>query len=345
MPPAGWDVDNDIGPGWEIVAAAAYPNWVHSGDYAALAHWDGNEDITLYSPWFTVDSAASDVSFWAYSATNHPDGIVDGHEVDLLVINEDNVTTLIWDMQADEDWYDFAYRQVTQSLAAFEGQNVRLAWHYYEGPWTMYKGLFALDDVAIGGTMLPIQQPSATIDLTVQVTDTVAGGTVITNIGTLDYEHVALGQTESYSDDAVSTVATVPNFATSYKVATEWAYLGGEIVYEIHVINTGDTLADIVFSDPIPAGTTYLWHDDGMPNHHFTYDAGLDEMRWEGAVLPGAEWVFTFAVRVDDELPHGLSDIENVATIAWDEQVEQVTASTEVIFLHYLPLVFRDLSP
>jgi len=339
MPPPGWEAEADIGPGWEIVDAATYPDWVHSGAYAALAYWDGNEDITLFSPWFTVDSAASEVSFWAYSATEYTGVPVDGQEVDLLVIDEDDAATLIWDMQADETWDDFAYRQVTASLAAFEGQNVRLAWHYYEGPWTGYKGVFALDDVAIDGTMLPIQEPSATIHLTVQVDDPVAGGTEILNTATLDYEHAMPAETESYSADALSLVATGPNLSTSYKVAPERVYNDGEIVYEIHIINTGQTLADVVVTDPIPAGTTYLWHDGELPYHLFVYNDVLNAMRWEGFVLPGEERVFTFGVLVDHWAP---PLIENVATVGWGEQALPLQADTEVIFRFGLPMIFRD---
>ncbi len=114
-----------------IVDAATYPDWVHSGDYAALAYWDGNEDIWLYSPSFTVDPGDSDLTFWAYSATLFQGTPVDGQEVDLYAIDENGVETAVWDLQADEVWDDSAWREVTVSLAPWAGENVQLAWHYY----------------------------------------------------------------------------------------------------------------------------------------------------------------------------------------------------------------------
>jgi uncharacterized repeat protein (TIGR01451 family) len=342
MPPAGWTVDNIDGPGWEIISTADNPDWIHTGTYAGFAYWDGNVDIWLYSPWFTVNTAkGTDLSFWAYSATVYGGTPVDGHNVQLHVIG-DGFDDVVWDMQADEVWDDFAYRQVTTSLAAYAGEDVRLAWNYFEGPWTGYKGVFALDDVAMPGTMLDVNIPSATVSLTVQVTDTVPSGTYITNTGKLEYKHETPAQTESFTASAVSQVSTGPNFSTAYKDAPATVMTDGEIVYEVYVKNTGTELVEVTLNDPIPAGTTYAWHDFDPPYQHFEYDDVGGAMMWTGNIAPDEEWVFTYAVDVDPGMMG--ETITNTATITWGSGSMELTATTLVVprYSIYLPLTVKE---
>jgi uncharacterized repeat protein (TIGR01451 family) len=73
---------------------------------------------------------------------------------------------------------------------------------------------------------------------------------------------------------ASSQVSLGPDLATSTKDAPAMVLAGEEIVYEIHVVNTGTELAYITLSDPTPANTTLAWYDYDPPNQYFSYSWG-----------------------------------------------------------------------
>jgi uncharacterized repeat protein (TIGR01451 family) len=236
-----------------------------------------------------------------------------------------------------EGWIDVVeWRQVTVDLSDYVGDMIQVAWHGEGDPWY----LFNLDDVVLPGTPKPIS--SRTIELVVMVDDPTAA-VAITNTATLSTTHAALAETTVRMDQAYSYSGLGPDLSTSYKEATAEATTGGEIVYEVHVINTGKGLAEIEFTDPIPAGTTFAWLDADPPYHYFAYDAVNDQVEWMGNIGPGDEWIFTFAVTVDKDPALWYTDITNVATVDLDGTPIELEASTTIgpsDYL-YLPLLLK----
>jgi uncharacterized repeat protein (TIGR01451 family) len=336
-PPQGWTLDNvtvgGIG-GWYHITEADLAGSVHTGTYAAWANYT-EPDIRLYSPYVDVTAGDSDLTFWARTNTDNPDATMT-----VYARVEGGASSEVWNMH-DEAWGgSFDYRQATVDLSAYVGQRIRLEWWYESDPAGTSSSC-GLDDIHLPGTGLDYS-PSATVWLTVKVTDTVAGGTTITNIGTLEATHDPLicDQTESVSASAVSTVATGPDLSTSYKDAPDAVPGLGTIVYNVHVVNTGDELANITFTDPIPANTTYAWHTTPPPAN-FEYNAVSDQMEWTGHVAPGSEIVFTYAVDVDP-VPLG-TVITNTATVNWGTGTMDLTDSTYVVgqYQIYLPLTMK----
>jgi uncharacterized repeat protein (TIGR01451 family) len=340
-PPMGWEIDNvstgGVG-GWYHITNAVLAGSVHSGTYAAWANYT-EPDIRLYSPWLDVTAGDSDLTFWGYANTDSPNA-----EMSLYAHDEDGNATKVWSM-FDETWGGaFAYRQATVDLSVFVGQRIRLEWRYESSAGTG-AGSFGLDDIVLPGDVVTILDPSATVWLTVLVDDGVAGGTAITNTGTLEAAHDMPGgkQVETALASAVSHIGLDPTFTTSYKMASETAPTGGEIDYEVHVINSGDELVEVTFTDPIPANTTYAWHDVDPPYQHLTYDDVLNQMSWTGNVAPGEEWVFSFAVDVDPGVMFG-TVITNTATISASTGLLDVSDSTLIVapYIYYLPIIFHN---
>jgi len=71
------------------------------------------------------------------------------------------------------------------------------------------------------------------------------------------------------------------------------------------------------------------------------YSWGLDAMVWSGNIAPGDEWVFTYAVEPDDDLPER-TVVVNTATITWGSDMLDLTATTLVStypYAIYMPLI------
>jgi uncharacterized repeat protein (TIGR01451 family) len=202
-----------------------------------------------------------------------------------------------------------------------------------------------VDDISLPGTLDVPPDPSRTVSVTVRVTDTVARGAWITNTGTLVARHT-LHETQvepTVSASAASQVSLGPAFVTSSKSATAQAATGGEIVYEVHIKNTGTELAVVTLTDPIPANTAYSWHNYSPPYQYLTYDGANDRMRWSGNIAPGDEWVFTFGVDVDADTALWGKTITNTATIAWGSSTLPLAATTKIIPPErvFLPIVLK----
>jgi uncharacterized repeat protein (TIGR01451 family) len=341
MPPDDWSVEHLGATTWEWTVLDASTGRVRTGNWAAWIRYDSTaaSDEWLYSPWFEVTD--NEGTFWASSDTLYP-----GATMKVWAVMPDGSKDELWDMIADETWTTFEYREVTVDVSAYLGQKIQLAWQYvgFDGE------SFGLDDIDLPGMLDVPPIPSRVIELTVMVTDTVAPGTWITNTGSLVATHDMPNEKQvepTATASAASQISTGPNLATSYKVATEMVAGGGEIDYEVHVINTGTELAAITLTDPIPAGTTYAWHDFDPPYQHFAYDAYMDEMTWTGNVAPGEEWVFSFGVSVGNTPALWLADVENVATIEWNGTTITLTATTDVVapVYRYFPFVTKNAGP
>jgi uncharacterized repeat protein (TIGR01451 family) len=133
------------------------------------------------------------------------------------------------------------------------------------------------------------------------------------------------------------------SFLTSYKDAPDTVEAGGTIVYDVYVINSGTELANVTFTDPIPANTTYADHTSPPPSH-FEYNSTADQMEWSGHVIPGDTIRFTF--EVDVALGTWGETITNTATIVWNGKTMDLTDSTlvEAAYHIYLPIVTKELT-
>jgi len=176
------------------------------------------------------------------------------------------------------------------------------------------------------------------ITLTVRITDTVAADTWITNTGTLT-------ATTLFPEEVSASAGTHVGdgrFATSYKTATAQAPGGDIITYTIHISNTGDALAYVALTDPIPVSTTLDSYDTDAPCQHFTYNATLSQMEWAGNVAPDEEWVFTFWVRPDNSA--AWTTITNTVTIVWDGNTMDLVDSTEILppYKIYMPIIRKN---
>jgi uncharacterized repeat protein (TIGR01451 family) len=331
--PGDWTVQK-LGGGtrtWQTIDAATYPTFVHTGSHAIWHNYEAAAiDDWFTSPKFTVSAISPTATFWATSDTLYP-----GATVTLWVV-KGAVKTQVWDLFTDESWATFEYRQVSIDLSAYVGDEIQLAWQYVGNDGES----FGLDDVHLPA--MAEFQSVGHVFLTVSVDSGVTAGTYITNTAVMTATHTTpLGlQTDTEDDDAVFHVG-LEVLKTSYKEATAEAGAGDTIDYEIHLINSGDKLAENVqLIDPIPYGTSYDDHDPGLGSNSFNYNTSLDQMEWTGSVGPGEELVFYFSVTVDDP-PWLTSYITNIATVEWNGSSLDLIAATKVGNVLYLPWVTK----
>ncbi|MCE5260107.1 MAG: choice-of-anchor J domain-containing protein [Chloroflexi bacterium] len=155
MPPSGWraiSYSASSSEKWRTVDAASYPDYVHSGGYAAWVQYDAvhSQDEWLYSPQFTVPVSTTDtiLSFWALSSTNYPTATV------TLYVEDDLGTHVLWEM-ASENWDVLAYRQKQFSLSAYQGEAIKLIWRYHGVDGES----FGLDDIIVNGPAVGLYLP------------------------------------------------------------------------------------------------------------------------------------------------------------------------------------------
>jgi len=143
MPPSGWStIDTNPTRNWDIVDAATYPDYVHTGNYAGWVNYDSVDpsDEWLISP--DIDLTGYEevtLVFWAESDTNWPGATMELH------IRGDGFDDTIWDMIADEVWTDFIYREMTFDLSDYIGETINISWRYvgFDGQ------SFGLDDISV----------------------------------------------------------------------------------------------------------------------------------------------------------------------------------------------------
>jgi subtilisin family serine protease len=152
-PPGGWStIDTHPLRNWTIVDVATYPDFVHSGSYAAWVNYDTPtaSDEWLLTPIIDLTAVPdASLSFWALSNTIWCPSGGSGANMLLHVTNPTGTPiATVWDMCSDESWPTFIYRLVTVNLAAYQGQQVKLAWQYVgiDGE------SFGLDDISLTGT-------------------------------------------------------------------------------------------------------------------------------------------------------------------------------------------------
>jgi uncharacterized repeat protein (TIGR01451 family) len=190
----------------------------------------------------------------------------------------------------------------------------------------------SLDQMEWMGNLAPHEQ--LVFRFWVTVDDPLPSADVITNIATVEWN----GDSLQLSADT-NLLRVVLN--ESYKEATAQAEAGDTIEYAIHLVNSGNMLAeDVQLTDPLPDGITYDSHDPALG---FTYNSSLNQMEWTGNLTPDNELVLHFWVTVDAPLPPP-DLITNIATVEWNTTSLPLSAETEIIksvWLNYFPIINR----
>jgi len=136
-----------------------------------------------------------------------------------------------------------------------------------------------------------------------------------------------------------------PVLETSYKTAPAQAVVGDSIAYSVHIINSGDApAAAATLVDPIPTGTTYN-SDVACSAGACSYNAGLNQIEWTGAISVSAAVTVTFSVDTDGMVCGNV--VVNEATLDDPELFEDSvvkTASTSLVSMTPTPLEGFEVS-
>ena len=304
----------------------------YNGTYHAFIKYDSTaaSNEWLYSPEFAVTENDNQVSFYIQSSTLWPGATLKLHVFD----SRGNLLNTIWDLMEDETWTTFEYRQKVLSLAAYAGQNIKLAWQYVgiDGE-SVY-----LDDISMPGVL-----PAASIDLQVMVEEDplISGGETITNTASLTGKAVFPQEEQPLinSTDEVSMRIGQEDLSTSYKSAPSFVESSALIEYQIHLINSGEGVAALQLVDPIPSGTVYHSHEPSA-DLSFSFNEALLQMEWFGTLDPGEEIILVFQVTAPET--SGVS-ILNDAFLSWNSGESHLIAQTQIgIGLRtYMPLIMK----
>ncbi|MEJ5197573.1 MAG: S8 family serine peptidase [Anaerolineae bacterium] len=338
VPPPGWTVQaQNAAKTWAIST-----NYVHTGNFGAYVPWDYNQDEWLLSPRLLGVTGGVTTSLWSMGSvtwcrtTNNCDLNV------WLVVNAVGGGDDVLLGKADNDWtanWTWA-RSVFTLPTTLPAGDLRIGYQYVGDDGADV----GLDDIVLPGT--PAALPSRVVQLTVRVTDTVTAGSRITNTATLRATHALPQGTQQEPAVQASAVTHigVENFATSYKEAPAVATSGTEFVYAIHVINSGDKLAAVTLTDPLPNGVSYVEHWSDPPSAYYAYDPAANRVEWGGNMGPGDKRVFYVKVKAGTAAALWGTTITNTATIAWDGNTMALVSQPTLIVPPYklfLPLIQR----
>ncbi|MFQ6101256.1 MAG: hypothetical protein ACE5OS_08480 [Anaerolineae bacterium] len=173
---------------------------------------------------------------------------------------------------------------------------------------------------------------SESIDVFVQVTDTIAGGTVLTNEATLDS-----AQTVPISTTEATYVQPKSKLEVTQSDIPDPVQAGATLVYSILYENNGTAGAtNVVITDTYDSRVTYL---SASPPP----DAGNNV--WYTSTLPaGGSGTILVQVRVDTPLPNGTL-LNNVVTVSSDEETPPpFIETTEVSSAPVLTYTLTDQS-
>jgi uncharacterized repeat protein (TIGR01451 family) len=118
----------------------------------------------------------------------------------------------------------------------------------------------------------------------------------------------------SSSSNDVITPVTQPNITAVKTANTTSATVGDTVLYSIVVSNTGNLAGDVIVTDTIPAGTSFVTNSaqvDGMPQPGADPITGINA----GSIAPGTSKTVSFSVLIET-LPSPQT-ISNIATATY----------------------------
>jgi hypothetical protein len=273
-PPTGWSIIQTHATSyWMQYDATGYPDYVHSGNYAAGVWWNyGHQDEWLISPPVGISGTCS-LTFWTYGYQGSPYG--DHYNVKVSTDGGSNWNTEL-DLSTlpdlgDFNMYDFPY---TIDLSGYSGQTVNIAFHAEDPPdndglwWVWF-----VDDVELtcfGGGWLTVNpeegvvDPSTYTDLNVRFdASEILGGEKFGNIIINHNVPEVKGQTlvpvhmvilgPEYSIDPTSLTISATEGATTDDYLTVGNYTGdAPLIYQMS--DDVDWLSESPSSETVPAG-------------------------------------------------------------------------------------------
>lgn len=161
-----------------------------------------------------------------------------------------------------------------------------------------------------------------------QVKFPLANGTLIENSASL-----LSAELPPQSASVITPVLSAPNLQISKTSDVKLVQAGGQIIYSITYVNTGDAVAsNTIVEEALPANTTFV---SATPSQ--TSLTGSTYQWTIGNLAPNTPATITFTVAVDDPLPNG-TVINNTASINADN-AQPVGASAQVTVLSAPELV------
>lgn len=226
------------------------------------------------------------------------------------------------------------YLTKTLNLAGGPSQVTWWDWFHQDGSDTGSVSIDGTEVYSISTNQLEWRFHS--LDLTAWQNQTVDASFFFDAGGTLD------GPAGWYMDDftVLGCDEAAADFSNSTKEAPATAVSGSTFTYTIAIVNSSDVNAvDTSMVDPIPAGVSYV---NGSVTGGATYNAGLNQIEWDGDVGPNSTVTVTFMV----EATAASGMVTNTATIEHSSttpvDVSAVTMIEAAVFEVYLPVVLND---
>lgn len=163
----------------------------------------------------------------------------------------------------------------------------------------------------------------------------------IVNQGTVSYSFT-LPDGRTLTGSVLSNTVTIPvsspNVAIVKSTTTTSTTVGDTITYSVSITNNGiDTVNNVVFTDALPAGTTFVSGSvlvDGVPRAGVNPSTGITL----GSIAPGVNVTVAFNVSVLSLPPSGL--LNNQSTISFTSGVLSNTAFSNIVTTPvYLPIL------
>ncbi len=142
-------------------------------------------------------------------------------------------------------------------------------------------------------------QSTNTLFINCTVDMDVADGSVLTNTANLTYTSLNGVQWDGGSDTASTTIHR-PVISLDKAVDKEVVSPGDLLVYTITFVNTGDTAADVMVIDTLPADVTYLSDDSGIG-----HDVSGSVFFWNFSSVSAGTHRFNITVQVNSGTPSG----------------------------------------
>jgi uncharacterized repeat protein (TIGR01451 family) len=224
-------------------------------------------------------------------------------DVDKNVAKPNDVLTYTigYDNTGNADATNTVINDAIPDNTTYAGSLTGLNCNYYAANRTIICGI---------GTLAP---GSGVVSFKVTVNASVANGTVITNVATINSTEYG-----PVSDDASTTVEFKEYDLYPYKVVDKSVAAPNETLsYRIYYKNTGaGTLTSVTIKDTIPDDTTYV---DGSLTGPGTYYASNKTIIWYiGTLNPGVDGNVTFEVKINGLVPGG-TVIRNCVVLTSDQ--------------------------